>query len=323
MVNQVLSVQWFRTWFPIVVACSGCAGVAERLESEEVATTGDAIYSVQGVQVSETIDVEAPASCVWEAVGNFNGWRNIFPAVEESRMYGQGIGAVRFLKLKGTAELVVERQDLREPLTKTLAYTILESSLPVSNYHATIQVKEISGNKSRVAWSASFLPSGLSRPEAKQFIRNFFQTNLEGLAGAFVPKVVVQKVIAASASEIWSVVGDFNGLPAYLGVLQSSYLVDSGSNKFRIVTFADGVTTSVERLDHLDESNYAMTYSAMGSPFGLTNYVGRIAVLPKGDTSLVTWSVAYIPLGDPAEAQSLMLGALGSGLDGLCGLFSP
>lgn len=317
------SVQGIRLWVP-VIACvlGGCSNAAASAETADLATVQQAACASNEVRVVEEVEVLAPASTVWEAIGNFNGWSTIFPAVESSRMYGQGNGAVRFLKLSGQPDLVVERQDLNESNSRTLAYSILSSSLPVTNYRATIRVKAISGAKSRVEWSSQFQPNGVTRSEAEQFIRNFYVSNLTAVAEAFVPKVTVQKVIAAPAPMVWSIVGDFNALPEFLSVLQASYLVNSGANQFRIVTFFDGVTTSIERLDYLDDANRKMTYSAIGTPFGLANYVGQFEVVPQGSSSLVTWSVAYMPLGDPAEAQALMQGAIGSGLDSLASLFA-
>lgn len=322
MGKLLLSVQWILISFPAAMLLGGCNNNVGPEELDDVAATNQAVHDGIELQVKESVDVAAPASCVWEVIGNFNGWAPVFPSVESSRMYGQGQGAVRFLKLTNSSDLVSERLELHQPKSRLLMYDMVSSSLPVSDYHATISVKSTGATSSRVEWSSRFEPKGIDQSQAESFIRDFYRSNLAGLAAAFLPKVAGQKSIPASPAEVWSIVGDFNALPDFLGVLQSSYLVDSGVDRFRVVTFFDGVTTSIERLDDLDEANRNMTYSALGTPFGLANYVGRIGVIPEGSGSKVIWSVAYVPLGDPAEAQALMQGAIGSGLDSLYALFA-
>jgi ribosome-associated toxin RatA of RatAB toxin-antitoxin module len=268
-------------------------------------------------------DISAPAPSVWETVSDFNGWGKFFSLIENSHMSGQGLGSVRFLKLQGETELVVERQDASDAKTRTLAYTILTSPLPVEDYHARMEVTAITGEIAHVRWSAQFLPKGATPEVARQTIENVFVSGLAGLKTLFTPKVVEQKFIPAAPAEIWKVVGNFNGLSAFVPSVISSQIVTSGPNTFRILKIQDDSTIVIERLDDWDPEQTTLTYYIVGSPFAFENCAATIQISPQAQGSLVTWSGRYLPIGDPAIAEQFLRGVYTGGLDTLYGLFAP
>jgi ribosome-associated toxin RatA of RatAB toxin-antitoxin module len=304
----------------ISVACNEQVSPDEA--STDVARSEQAI-AARTITVSMQVEVTAPADAVWNTVGNFNGWDKFLSVVESSGMYGQGVGATRFLTVSGQTAPVVEREDVYDAKDRVIAYTILESPLPVDDYHSVMRVVPVTNELTRIEWSSRFKPKNATREEARAFITDFYANGLADLQSLFTPKVTIQKYIAAAPNTIWAVVGDFNGLGQFVTNVAASHLVKSNHDTFRILDFNDGVTQVIEHLDSSDAKNTTVTYSIVAAPLPFENYTSTIQIRPQGEGSLVTWTGRYNPIGDPTNADQFLRGLYTGGLDTLADLLAP
>lgn len=109
-------------------------------------------------KVEETVEIEAPAAKVWEAIGNFQdmSWH---PAVTDtSGENGNEVDATRRLTLQGggTIDEVLYKYD---PQKMTYSYRITDVAvevLPVTNYSSHLSVVAVDEDTSRVEWRGAF-----------------------------------------------------------------------------------------------------------------------------------------------------------------------
>jgi len=64
-------------------------------------------------------------------------------------------------------------------------YSILSGPLPVTDYTATIRVREAEGGGSSVTWSSEFTPSGAPESDAVAAIRGVYEAGFENLRKMF------------------------------------------------------------------------------------------------------------------------------------------
>ena len=130
-------------------------------------------------------------------------------------------------------------------------------------------------------------------------------------------------VIPAPVDQVWAVVRQFDGLPAWHPVIASSSL-DSGQEGHvgavrRLVTGDGGVI--VERLLKLDDDHHHLTYTILESPFASRNYVSTMHLVPvtESDETFLEWHAEYdCDAADEAELNALFGdGVFAAGLDGL------
>jgi hypothetical protein len=108
-------------------------------------------------KVVETIEIDAPPDKVWAAIGNFQdmSWHPVIAKTEGSG--GNDAGATRVLTTKDGGK-IGEKLAKFDAAAKSYSYEITEveaKALPVSNYSATISVKD-AGGKSAVEWKGAF-----------------------------------------------------------------------------------------------------------------------------------------------------------------------
>jgi mxaD protein len=107
---------------------------------------------------SKTVTIDAPATKVWLTVKDFNGLNTWHPAVATDEIVegtNNTRGAVRVLTLKGGGT-IKEKLLAFNPAGRSFTYAIVEGVLPVSGYTATLVVKPVGKNKSRVTWTGHF-----------------------------------------------------------------------------------------------------------------------------------------------------------------------
>ena len=132
-------------------------------------------------EVSMTTKIHASADTVWKIVGDFNGLPKFVSAIINSTVEGSGVGAVRTLALKDGGPPIVERLERLDEETRTLSYSIVHSPLPLEDYVATIEVKELSENRCELTWSSTFEPKGAPEAEAVKIVENIYAAAFEGL----------------------------------------------------------------------------------------------------------------------------------------------
>jgi mxaD protein len=131
---------------------------AVALASVLVVASGHAFAAAPWLHVSQTVDIQAPASKVWDAAKNFDQLNTWLPPVAKDEIVeGQNntVGAVRLLTLKDGGT-VKEKLLAYTPSTRTFRYQIVESVLPVSHYTSIFTVKSRGKGASTVTWSGRF-----------------------------------------------------------------------------------------------------------------------------------------------------------------------
>ena len=129
------------------------------------------------VKVSERI--EASADKVWELFRDFGGVKRFSAGIEKVEVSGSGIGAVRTLTVPGGVTLQ-ERLEAFDDRGRKLQYAIVAGPIPVSNYLATIEVKD-EGKACRVDWSSHFESKGISDDQARTMIEGVYKGGLAGV----------------------------------------------------------------------------------------------------------------------------------------------
>ncbi len=126
-----------------------------------------------------TIEVNAPATKVWEALADFNGLPKFARGITKSDMEGQGVGAVRTIHTVD-GRVIKERLEKLDTGAMALCYSIVEPPMPFDNYRATIVVLPKGAGACEVQWGSTFEPT--NAPEA-DLVTNFEKTYGGGLKG--------------------------------------------------------------------------------------------------------------------------------------------
>ena len=112
-----------------------------------------------------------------------------------------------------------------------------------------------------------------------------------------MPETYRSNVIDAPVERVWSVVRQFNGLPAWHPAIAESSL-DSGAEgevgAVRRLTLGDGGIV-VERLVALDDERRRLTYAIQESPFAARNYVSTMHLAPVTETNgtFIEWFAVF------------------------------
>ena len=132
------------------------------------------------VKVSER--VEATADAVWDLFRDFGGIQRFSAGIEKVEVSGSGIGAVRTLGLPGGLSLQ-ERLEAFDDRGRRLQYAIVAGPIPVSNYLATIEVKD-EGKACRIDWSSHFEPKGITDDQGRAMIEGVYKGGIAGVKKA-------------------------------------------------------------------------------------------------------------------------------------------
>jgi hypothetical protein len=127
-------------------------------------------------------DLNVAADEVWKLIGGFNSLPDWHPAIEKSEL--QEEGSMRRLSLAGGGT-IVEKLERLDDSERVYTYSIIDSPLPVSNYTATICVKEDSEGKTTVEWSSEFEAKGAAENEAIDVIAGIYQAGFDNLKKMF------------------------------------------------------------------------------------------------------------------------------------------
>ena len=107
-------------------------------------------------EISVNQEFKASADAVWKVLADFGGLGDWAPGLEGCELEGEGVGAVRTLRMKGGV-VMKERLESLDPAARVFSYSITDGPMPVQNYLATVRVTE-AGDTCRVDWGARFDP---------------------------------------------------------------------------------------------------------------------------------------------------------------------
>jgi len=124
-----------------------------------------------------------------------------------------------------------------------------------------------------------------------------------------VANVYVSSIIEAPAAEVWAVIRDFNGLPAWTPFVAESRIEQNYQadrvGAIRSFRLKDGGRIR-ERLLALSDYDLSMTYSILESPMGVENYIATLKLTPvtDGDRTFAEWSAEFD--GPPGREADLV-----------------
>jgi NADPH:quinone reductase-like Zn-dependent oxidoreductase len=126
-------------------------------------------------EIRRSTVVTAPVDELWAILRDFNGhalWRPAFAGAGETTNAPDQIGAVRSYRVRNGArirEQLLALSDRRRSLT----YCILESTMPLRNFVASMQLRPVTADNACFwEWSASFDPPPSERERLIGFVRD-------------------------------------------------------------------------------------------------------------------------------------------------------
>jgi hypothetical protein len=126
--------------------------------------------------------------------------------------------------------------------------------------------------------------------------------------------------LPVSAGEVWTVIGDFNGLPRWNPGLERSELSNGGTR--RTLTLKAGGKV-VEDLVDRDEAARSISYSIVEGPIPVTRHKATLSVSDRGPNQCtVLWRCEFEPANVPADViTGIFSGIFEGGLKQLAALF--
>jgi hypothetical protein len=144
----------------------------EQIDSVRIAAFADG-GNVMGEYRMEG-EVEIPADALWSVVSDFAdvSWVPGKPARENE---GEGIGMVRVINTP-PIPAVREQLDAIDEAERTIRYRVIEGNpMPLSDYRAAMQVVDLGDGRSRLVWSCSFEPAGVSEDQARKTVAGMYK----------------------------------------------------------------------------------------------------------------------------------------------------
>ena len=124
-----------------------------------------------------------PAQKVWELISDF-GNVSWIQGLSKAEVRGRGPGMVRLLSV-GDNPPIEERLESLDAKSRTLIYTIPKNiPFPVSEYRATMRVRETGPAASELEWSCELTPKGIPEAQAIAMLEGMYKTMIGWLREA-------------------------------------------------------------------------------------------------------------------------------------------
>lgn len=125
----------------------------------------------------------ATADKVWAVIGGFATIDEWHPGIASARLYKEGNGLIRELRLGDGSSYVIERLEALNDAKRTYTYSIIGGTMPVENYLATMRVLEDDMGRAALGhWVATFDTSA-DPAELEPLVQNVFSSGFEAVAG--------------------------------------------------------------------------------------------------------------------------------------------
>lgn len=113
---------------------------------------------------------------------DFGGVGKLSPeAVDKVECEGEGLGAVRTVSIKGTPGTIVERLDVAYD-ERVFAYSILnETSLPMRNYIAVVELADAPGGGCVVRWGSNWAAKPGREADVRQMLTQLYTSLIDGV----------------------------------------------------------------------------------------------------------------------------------------------
>ena len=139
----------------------------------------------EAAEVSRDAVIDASAAEVWQTISPFCSIAEWHPVIAKCAEEKVKDTQRRRLTTKDGGVLV-ERLLSHDNKRRRYSYSIIESPLPVANYHSTLSVADDHG-KAKVVWQGNFEPKGASEEEATKVIAGIYEAGLDGIKDKVKP----------------------------------------------------------------------------------------------------------------------------------------
>src|SRR5215813_13860094 len=135
-------------------------------------------------RASASVDIPALPDQLWQLIGGFGSLPDWQPNISRSELSDGG--RVRHLA-NHEGVVIVERLESFDDSGRSYSYSILEAPFPVTGYLSTLRVLP-NESGSRVEWSGTFTPKGVTDAEASRLVQGIFEDGLKALVDRFTAK---------------------------------------------------------------------------------------------------------------------------------------
>ena len=117
---------------------------------------------------------------------------------------------------------------------------------------------------------------------------------------------------------MWSLIGDYNGLPKWHPAVLSSRLTEEGGAVTRHLAIVGRIQLAERQIAH-DDTIRSYRYTIVDGPLPVEGYVSTLSVVEAGQgMSIVRWAATFEPAGAPADVAVEAIGGIyDSGLNSL------
>ena len=144
-----------------------------------ILATAFSIGAAQAVTVHRSVIVHKPTWWVWWQVGGFCEISDWLPPIKDCDDWWEN--GTRYRKLTTTDGATVTEK-LTAKSARSYSYDIIESPLPVANYHATFSVMPAPGGGTIVDWTAHFQAHNATNAQAAAVMAGIFEAGLNHIA---------------------------------------------------------------------------------------------------------------------------------------------
>jgi len=115
-------------------------------------------------------------------LADFGGVQKHLPDDAESVVLeGNGIGAVRTVRVKGVPGELKERLDALLD-QRLLSYSIInETALPLERYHAVVELEDAPGGGTKVRWGSNWIAKGSPEAEVRKMLVDLYGRLIDGI----------------------------------------------------------------------------------------------------------------------------------------------
>jgi hypothetical protein len=118
-------------------------------------------------------DFEISADDLWAALRDF-GEVSWLPGDPDFEVEGEGVGMIRTIRTP-PIPTVREQLDAIDDDERAVRYRVIEGNpMPVLDYRAQMKVVDIGGGRSRLEWSSTWEPDGVSEEDARNFVAGVY-----------------------------------------------------------------------------------------------------------------------------------------------------
>lgn len=124
-------------------------------------------------------NLSTPRADVFAALHDFGGIDKLLPdAFDSVECIGEGVGAVRTLKMAGDSGTIIERMEIAHEQS-IFGYSItFNDAMPMENYCATVILSDTGNGGTAVSYGSNWDPKGISEDEMRGNLEDLYNAIL-------------------------------------------------------------------------------------------------------------------------------------------------